>query len=244
MSRRQRELTRAYRQGLVAVRSVAAAGVVAAWDRLGSWDESDVDAFLHSTVPRVVGAQAQVAQTTETYMAMSMGGRPAGIDRERYVGAAARNGTPPETVYRRPFQQLWKGLGAGKAWQLAQDEARFRLAQTAVTDLALSTRLAAQDAMASSGIVGYRRVTAAGACQFCDVLSTRRYNVAELMPVHPNCACTVEPITDSAAGGRQIIDQEKYDRLQAQGVEAKVVQHGELGPVVYDAEWNFNSLAA
>ncbi|HEY9417874.1 MAG TPA: hypothetical protein VIQ30_24205 [Pseudonocardia sp.] len=82
----------------------------------GDYTDEAVAAYVATIVPVMAAAQAAVAQLTAAYLAYmvaDMTGKafgsviPAAVDLARVTGAAARNGAPPERVYRRPFEQVW-----------------------------------------------------------------------------------------------------------------------------------------
>lgn len=125
-------------------------------------------------------------------------------------------------------------------------------------NLMLSQRLAQQQVLVQavdldtgktkSGprVVGYRRVihpekSKGGSCGMCIAASDRIYHVAELLPIHTHCWCTVAAITEDhdpaddlnavdlkqlyAHAGGNTVAHLKRTRYQ-------VDEHGELGPVL------------
>jgi hypothetical protein len=95
-------------------------------------------------------------------------------------------------------------------------------------------------------IIGYRRVihpelSRTGTCGMCIAASDRMYHVAQLLPIHANCKCTIAAVTEdfdpaddlntvdlnalyTAAGGTSVAHL-KRTRYQ-------VDEHGELGPTL------------
>lgn len=95
-------------------------------------------------------------------------------------------------------------------------------------------------------IIGYRRVihpelSRTGTCGMCIAASDRMYHVAQLLPIHANCKCTIAAVTEDydpaddlntvdlnalykAAGGTSVAHL-KRTRYQ-------VDEHGELGPTL------------
>jgi hypothetical protein len=70
----------------------------------------------------------------------------------------------------------------------------------AATDLQLAKTQTAQATFLATGnhIVGYRRVLEGPhSCGLCVVASTRLYHRSDLMPIHPNCDCSVFPVVSS-----------------------------------------------
>lgn len=246
--------------GRMRARTVGTVGV--AWDALGAYDEDQVGRWLQMVVPVVAGAQRQAATLTAGYVrrtVLDAGGQPDDvvIDPEGSVGAAVRNGTPPEEVYRRPFVTVWTALKAGTPWVAAVGQGRTRALVAVQQDVQFAARQAAKDAMAGQpSIVGYRRVLGAGEnCGKCITASTQRYHKSELMPIHARCRCTVAPIVGTLDPG-QVINRERLDMIKAEmrkrgitfgtkdegrltHVRIDVVEHGEHGPTLVDADQAF-----
>lgn len=242
------------------IRTIAAVGV--AWDTLGSYNDSDLDRWFATVVPLVGAAQVQQATLTAGYIRRAVveaGAAPTdrSIDPERAVGAAVRNGIPPEEVYRRPFVTVWAALKDGVPWISAVAAGRRRAVTAADLDLQLADRQAAHDAMATQpSVVGWRRVLGAGHnCGLCIAASTQRYHVGDLRPIHERCRCHTEPIVGEADPGR-IINRERLaalktrmaernitfggaDRGRLSHIRYDVVEHGELGPKLVNADHHF-----
>ncbi len=129
------------------------------------------------------------------------------------------------------------------------------------TNLMLAQRLAQQQVLAQAvnlddtgkhrgkrgaTITGYRRVihpelSRGGTCGMCIAASDRIYKVAELMPIHANCKCTIAPITEThdPADDVNVADLNRLYK-EAGGTSVahlkrtryQVDEHGELGPVL------------
>lgn len=254
-----------YAQRMAALRQAASDGVGQAWDNLGGYDEADVAAFLDSAVPLVVASQAQAANLTDAYLAVEAGRSPLGIDPAKVTGPALRAGIPPAEVYRRSFVEVWKALKDGTDWADAVAAGRARAAATAHTDVQLAMRGAAHEVMQRDrNIVGYRRVLTGRSCALCATASTQRYRREQLLPIHGNCDCSVAPIVGNRDPGR-IVNRQLVRDLKAAGgpewwkdrgvtvegdqvlVDGKplrtaVHEHGELGPVLANADHAFTAL--
>lgn len=238
--------------------SGALAGI---WAALPGHDERNVEEFLAAALPVVNAGQRQSVALTEAYLARAVGRRPLGIDPEDVIGPAARNGTPPEEVYRRPFVTVWTALKAGTEFAGALDSGLARLTSTAETDVQLAMRETLREVgQLDDAIYGYERIPDGAACDLCLIASTQRYHVSDLMPIHNRCGCGVGVITDPTVG--QVIDRERLAELKQRGAvkkitdqrrrartnrgretpEAAVAQHGELGPVLVDANHDFTQL--
>ena len=108
----------------------------------------------------------------------------------------------------------------------------------------------------SAGIKGYRRIlhpelSKTGACGLCAVASDQIYHVAQLMPLHNLCKCTVLPIigtADPGSGLNNLTLEQLYGSAggstHAFDLKRVVVvqQHGEYGPVLAIKGQKFTSL--
>jgi hypothetical protein len=114
-------------------------------------------------------------------------------------------------------------------------------------------------------VVGYRRVLGSGVnCGLCIVASTQRYGRDDLMPIHPNCGCTVEPIIGQTAPPK-VLDKGRVDLIKSQlrsedlpytrqamsrlriDVDelptVEIVDHPELGPTLWNQAHDFAKVA-
>lgn len=120
-------------------------------------------------------------------------------------------------------------------------------------------------------IVGYRRVLGPGInCGRCIAASTQRYRTGDLMPIHPpSCKCKVAPVVGDHDPGLAI-NRQRLDQLKAEmrdrkitfskkdqhrlghirwdvtdeipaDMKVRVVEHGEHGPVLVDADHAFTA---
>lgn len=222
------------------LRRASAARVLVAWDGLDRYDVDLIAGFVRTIAPVVAGTQAQVAAAVDAYMASFLAAEtgvpeaPKGLATGGMVGAAVRNGADIADVYRRPFVTVWAALARGVQWQEAVANGRQRLVSTVETDVMLAHRQAVADwTSQDERVVGYRRVLSAGSCDLCAVASTQRYKSGDLMPIHNHCDCTTEPIIGDVDPGRVI------DSRSKPGPDVKVVEHGELGPLLVPADQQF-----
>lgn len=95
-------------------------------------------------------------------------------------------------------------------------------------------------------VTGYRRVihpelSRTGTCGMCIAAADRIYKVAELMPIHAHCKCTVAPVTedhDPADDANNIGLSQLYAHAGGNTVahlkrtRYAIDEHGELGPVL------------
>jgi hypothetical protein len=163
------------------------------WNALGEWSAGENAAFAE-----IMGGTSTQAQTVLVQMLSSMVtrqvGTPAEIDLSAVVGDASRPDDGIVGAWEIPMQSAWKHLADG---DLTQDELvsmmQDEVSSQAITDLAQSQRLAMSDLYARGIVQGYWRVPNPGSsCDFCNEIADRLYYTEDLMPVHPNCQCTVE----------------------------------------------------
>jgi hypothetical protein len=212
------------------LRAITVRGVAAIWHGLPGHDRENVDEWLSKVLPLVDAAQRQSAAITDAYISRALEQLAIGINVDQVIGAAVRNGTPPETVYQRPFVTTWAAIGNGTelAAAIAAGDARARM--TAAADVQLTQR-ATLDALqaADARIRGYRRVADAGACPFCLKVNGAYVKQATAMGLHPYCGCTLEP---------------QLDDVEPTPLPAGVAvhDHGELGALLGDPAQHFSDL--
>lgn len=260
MAQGSRELALAKRQLKRRLQAVTGEAVARLWSALGSYDEQDVDRLLAGVLPIVEAAQRQSVRVTDVYVARALGREPLGVNPERAIGARARNGTAPEEVYRRPFVTHWAALSQGVPYEQALRRGLDRLVSTAETDIQLATRQATREiGLEEPRIYGWQRIPG-DACDLCLIASTQRYRTGDLFPIHNKCGCEVAPLYEPTG---RVINPELLDELKSEGAidritaqraqardieladppEAVAVQHhGELGPVLTDADHHFEEL--
>ncbi len=212
------------------LRALARRGVEVIWRDLGRYDDADVARWLARVLPLVDAAQRQGVALTDAYLARALGRRPLGLDVELLTGAAVRNGTPPEEVYRRPFVGLWADLKDGKPYDEAVAAGMARAAMAAATDVQLSQR-ATLGAVQSADpqIAGYVREPDGGACVYCSALAGAFSRDGGAGPIHPGCGCSWSVVSRALAA----------EDLPA---DVAVREHGELGAVVGSADHAFTTL--
>ncbi len=210
-------------------------------------------------MPTVLAGQRHAVSLTDAYVAMMAAGqsgkpvRPLGLP-----SPYRRKDTTPQDVYARPAAQARYDISQGIDVEAAIEGGLTRALSLAMTDMQLAKTYAAQDAMSGyDGITGYERVPGGGkTCALCLVASTQRYHTGDLMPIHPGCACDVEPLfgenprvihpellqdvqdtlaerfpDDSIIMQRDITPGSAGNGRLAQNVLI-THQHGELGPVL------------
>jgi hypothetical protein len=171
----------------------------------------------------------------------------------------------PEDVYGRiPDHVRFISVSRGITPEKAALEGLRRAAAVADTDVMLAERAQVQRFFTQrrpKGVTGYRRVlhpelgSGAPPCGLCVVAATRAYHIEELMPIHSRCRCSVAAITADADPGLQLNDQDLERVLSAvygaaggntarqlKTVRVEFAEHGELGPILVNADQHFRGL--
>jgi hypothetical protein len=228
--------------------------------------------FLRIVAPLIQTGIAASTQLTEAYLVQAvelaegqpLTTRPA-VQAKNI--ASLRGLDDVRTVLRRPLVTVWTDLSKGRQWADAVSHGGARLEELTST----SIQLAARDTADIVGerlptIQGYRRTLTGSSCWLCAAASTQRYRRANLMPIHPHCDCGISPIVGTDDPGR-IVNRDLYRQLRESGggqywqqrgiaidedgnvlrpdgnpLAVRTQTHGELGPVLTDAEHRFESL--
>lgn len=211
------------------LRARIVAAFAGAWGRMPGYDEADVPAWLAFAVPASLAAQRQSLAVTNAMLARAAGRAPLPLDTAGVL-AGLRGGADPREVQRRPFVTVWTALKAGDAYSDAVAAGLARAQAGAAADVALAQRATMQAVQdADPGIRGWQRAADPGACEYCQAIDGAFVRRADASPLHPHCGCTLEPIFEPVA-----------ESPLPEGVA--VSRHGELGPVIGDAEHSFARL--
>lgn len=227
----------------------------------------DEERFVEEAFAAVESARVTTVGEVDAFLAAYLSSRgfdasPQGLDPAQY-----RRPVDPDQQWRRPFTQMRTRLSEGMEFPQAFQFAQTYAAGAAATDLQLASRGASRDWMVNEPrVVGYRRVLGSGGmsgenCGLCVVASTQRYHKGDLMPIHVHCTCETVPMMGEDDPGH-VLDNDSLDvakdrvaemdgaysdrndlgrvRINADELpRPKVVQHGEMGPVIYDERWSF-----
>lgn len=213
-------------------------------------------AYVAAMGPLSDAAQQTMASLTAAYLAAQIIAAtgepvtPAGVPADLVTGAALR-GVDPATVLRRPHVQVWTDLSRGKPFPDAVAAGQRRAESIAVTNLQLAKTKAARQVLANSPatVIGYRRQLGPDPyhCALCLLTSSRIYHKADLMPLHPGCSCSVQPVIRGEKvpelDPTEVHDTirrdlgDKYVTASGHGpVDYRQIvithDHGELGPVL------------
>lgn len=151
-----------------------------------------------------------------------------------------------DEVYQRIAVQFRWERSQGVDDQLAIDHVLARADAMNQTDAQLAARAQWVKFFTENRISGYRRVihpelSKGGTCGLCIAASDRIYHGARLMPIHDRCCCGVMPIIggfdvggslNNLDLGQLYDDAGKNSATALKRTRYKVLDHGELGPVL------------
>lgn len=226
--------------------------VASVWLNLGTWNDTDLAAFVAEIEIVTGAAHAAVTRAVDAYVARLTRTAPVGLEP---VGNL--RGLPPEDLWRRPFLDTWTSLKDGADLADAVDIGKNRAQQIASLDVQRAQVAAMDQALdAHPEIIGYRRVLTGKSCRFCAAASTRIYHKKTLMPLHTHCDCSVAPVIGDRDPGLTA-NKARLTALKAQGPDywkrngfvdtngnpidptdlpdADVVVNSEVGPVLNTA---------
>jgi hypothetical protein len=161
-------------------------------------------------------------------------------------------------------QYRYQVVGNGDTEESARAKALVRVEVVAHTDVTLAVREQVRKSLDQvRGVTGYRRIlrpelSQTGPCGLCVVAADRKYKVENLMPLHDNCVCEVLPIIGEFDPGLNLNASDLRRIYEAAGgtggevrrggrrhsgalkqIRVALGEHGELGPVLFDADQNF-----
>jgi len=229
-----------YQDRSARVREMIGAQLAGLWLGLGGYRDADVDRFVRVAVPKVKAGQIATARLTAQYL-----GGPV-LPRERIWAARP---VDPLVVYRRPAVKVYTLLSEGARLTDAVTQATGLLADLSSSDMQLALRLQSQHSLSSQGFTRYRRVLSGREdCGRCAIASTNTYSTADLLPIHPHCDCTVEPVEDDFSvdlSGLSLSSDRAALVADGASLESLVAvrEHGELGPVIAWASDHFTGPA-
>jgi len=240
------------------------------WGSYSEYRQPQMADFARAVTPIVQAGQRNMLSLTIAYLAAVLGGRVQTVNPTSVIGAAARNGVDPIEVYQRPFHLVWRQLHDLPRREGAIDSAIKsgveRAVSLAQTDLQLTKVQTSQRVLPrNANVVGYRRVLEGPhSCGLCIVASTQRYSTGKLLPIHPGCDCSVEPILGGQPADLVIdpallsaVHQEIADRFGEANAGARAIpgqgglkyrdvliehHHTELGPVLGVRGQDFHDL--
>lgn len=203
------------------IRTRASSEVSRLWTEFGGLSDAELSVWLDAVTPVALGAQGAAASTTigylNTVVTLKTGHAPdlGDLNVDAIVGNL-RGGVTVAEVYSRPFITARTLVSTGTPFRDALSQSGRR----AETNINTDTTLAMRDSAYEFGrrvpsIRGWQRVIAGGkVCGLCVAASTQVYKTEDLLPIHDNCDCGVEPIFDSD-GSNYKINNDRLDALRA-----------------------------
>jgi hypothetical protein len=159
-----------------------------------------------------------------------------------------------EEMLRATKEARWR-ISQGMDPSRAMAAGLRRAQSMAEMDLAVAARDAYTAAVKDvPQVIGTRReihpeLSESGVCGLCIAAATRIYKKRALMPLHAHCKCQPVPVLLGQDDIAQILNgqslRELYEGLGLTGrqklskVRVREVEHGELGPLLVDAEHAF-----
>lgn len=224
------------------------------------YDADEVDKFVRDAGAAVVRSRRYAAGVSDAYMRQVLQ-----LMEVPHVGVPepvpdTPRGIPTSKEYVRPVKEYRRARLEGLDKLLADDRAIARAERLASMDIALAARDARASRLAlAEDVIGWRRIIhpelsaepghAPGpVCGLCLVASDRVYTKVNKQQLHDRCRCTILPVTraqDPGASlhastlGRIYKDAGGTDRQALAKTRYRVEEHGELGPVLVNAEHAF-----
>ncbi len=159
-------------------------------------------------------------------------------------------------------------VARGDSPDVAQAKAEARISAVAWTDVTLAVREQYQASFDRDRVEGWRRILlykrqdGGPPCGLCVVAADRVYKKEDLQPIHDLCRCGVLPILDGLDPGLKLNRDDLNAIYQAAGgtggdavrivrgrpkavspglkrVRVALAEHGELGPILVDADQSF-----
>lgn len=185
-------LTHRYQQRLVDIAERAQPTADREWERLKTYDESEIEAFAASIAPLLNLVRRAAAVNTIGYLSVLVARPPLRVAVEHIE---------VETTFRKPFIAVWQARQADAAESEAVGAGRRRL-QALVHDHVISVARRAGDAYAAASeldIARWRRVPSANACEWCHSVAGGVFRSAASADFgHQRCRCTPVPVLRSA----------------------------------------------
>lgn len=229
--------------------------------RFGGWySGDDITVMAERVTAQVEAAQRQTAALTDAYLSrvssLITGESFPGVGPVDVTGL--RKGTSHQAVYGRITNQFRYDVSRGIQPAESATRAVERAVAMAETDLDLAQREQAREFMVVRQVDGWRRIvhpelSAGGTCGLCIIAANRVYRREELMAIHDRCKCTVLPIINGLDPGKTLNGADLKRLYEEAGGTAAaklkrtrytVHQHGELGPVLRDADDAFRDSRA
>lgn len=241
------EVARAYQARQRSIIMAVLAAVLGLWRRIDrdrltqSW-QAGLGPAIVDTVAR---GQVQAAALAPAYLSELAEAQNVGVPDLEVVPEAlsgvASDGRPLESLMYQPVIALKRLLADGVPIEEAVRQAAAHMTMIAATQVADAGRGATAAGMAANRQwVSYVRVVNLPACSRCIILAGRTYSFSTGFQRHPNCDCTMRPVTSEEelaeiASPRDLFDQMSEDeqnrRFGKAGAEA-IRLGSDIGQVV------------
>lgn len=245
--------------GRVRIEARVRALVVAEFARFDGWYSSRlVDQVTADVAAHVAAGQVGTAQITDAYLARVTtyvtAKSTVGATVPSVMGRTLRRGVADhEAVYARVAAEYRWQRSKGLDDRAALSTAMTRAQEMVSTDMGLAFQRQTAEFTKRRQITRYRRIVRPelsmnGSCGLCVAASDRLYYRGDLMPIHARCKCTVITVTANTDPGSQLNEDTLSEMYGAAGSTAgpdlkrtryTVVEHGELGPQLRLARYNF-----
>lgn len=178
-----------------------ARAVLAEWSKV---DPNSVAENWGRLLPRVTAmvqaGQTKSADMTNDYMRELLGTLDAEVDAEQFARQTPDGRNLMGVLARAIPTALWR-RDEGDSTRSAMARAGAFLNMVTRTVIADTGRQADQASMVGNRqVTSYVRVVELPACARCIILAGREYSVSTGFQRHPNCDCTMEPVTKRKAG--------------------------------------------
>jgi hypothetical protein len=186
----------------------------------------------------VQAGQIKSADMTNDYMRELIGELDAEVDPHQFASQTPDGRNLMGVLARAIPTALWR-RDQGDNTRTAMARAGAFLNMVTRTVIADTGRQADQASMVGNKqVTSYVRVVELPACSRCIILAGREYSVSTGFQRHPNCDCTMEPVTKRKAG-YTLDARDMYDRMSA---EQRRRVFGEAGSKAIDDGANIYSV--
>jgi len=212
---------------------------------LAEWAKVDPNAVAEHwgrLLPRVTklvqAGQFKAADMSNEYMRELLGHLEAEVIPERFAGQTPDGRNLMSLLARAIPTALWR-RDDGDSQRTAMARAGAFLNMVTRTVIADTGRQADQAAMVGNRqVTSYVRVVELPACARCIILAGREYSVSTGFQRHPNCDCTMEPVTKRKAG----YTLDAMDMFERMSPEQRRKVFGEAGAKAIDDGANIYSV--
>jgi hypothetical protein len=188
---------------------------------LAEWSKVDPDSvaenwgrLLPKVTAMVQASQTKSADLSNDFMRDMIGALEAEIDPDQFARQTPDGRNLMGVLARAIPTALWR-RDEGDSTRTAMARAGSFLNMVVRTVVADTGRQADQAAMVgNTKVTSYVRVVELPACARCIILAGREYSVSTGFQRHPNCDCTMEPVTHGKAG-YTVDAKDMYDRMSA-----------------------------